>query len=427
MKSLLRLFVALALCYTLVVVCTAEPVYERTVIYQFDSGSMPLGVAIDPNGDYIVAESVGGTNSWDDALSRIQGSTRIPLYTSPGAMDIYDVDIDSQGNFFIAETFGASKVTKLSPNGANIFWQYSEGYFVPISVVTDTDDGCVIYWTDPWVQQYLIKLSADGTPGFRYDVPKEYRGTGGLAIDNDGDYLLATGGDSYSGGAGALLKFDRDSGSYTVIHEFEAGSCPTAVQVDSEGNYFVIGHWDNRLVKITPTGDLTTIYQFEPGTYPARFAMDSEGNFIVPEAGKDILSKISLLNVPPDILEAYADPSCLWPANNKYADIAIQGVTDPDDEFTIAITAITSDEPTTAGGKNKAPDADPACIGTDTARIRAERNGNGNGRVYEIAFVATDSMGSQSEGMVKVCVPHDQGKGSVCIDDGQLYDATGIN
>ncbi len=81
----------------------------------------------------------------------------------------------------------------------------------------------------------------------------------------------------------------------------------------------------------------------------------------------------------------------------------------------------------TAGGKNKAPDADPACIGTDTARIRAERNGNGNGRVYEIIFVATDSMGAQSVGSVKVCVPHDQGKGSGCSDDGQLYDATGIN
>jgi hypothetical protein len=131
--------------------------------------------------------------------------------------------------------------------------------------------------------------------------------------------------------------------------------------------------------------------------------------------------------LPPDVSQAYPSKGTLWPANNKYADITIEGVTDPDDEFTLAITAITSDESTTAGGKNKAPDADPACIGTDTARIRAERNGNGNGRVYEIIFVATDSMGAQSVGSVKVCVPHDQGKGSGCSDDGQLYDATGIN
>jgi hypothetical protein len=102
-------------------------------------------------------------------------------------------------------------------------------------------------------------------------------------------------------------------------------------------------------------------------------------------------------------------------------------VTDPYDQVTIAITKITSDEATTAGGKKQAPDAEPSCIGTDTAKIRAERNGNGNGRVYEITFMATDSMGAQTEGFVKVCVPHDQGKGSACIDDGQLYDATQVN
>ena len=190
--------------------------------------------------------------------------------------------IDSEGNFFVAETFGVSSVTKLGPDGT-VIWQYKESSFVPIAVATDIDDGCVVYWTDSLDQQYLIKLTKDGVREFTYPVPLEFRGTGGLAIDNDGDYLLATGGNSYSGGAGALLKFDRDDGTYSIIHQFASGSCPTAVQVDNDGNYYVIGHWDNRLVKITPAGDITTIYQFNMGTFPSRFAIDDEGNFIVPE------------------------------------------------------------------------------------------------------------------------------------------------
>ena len=90
MKSLLKLIVLLFLCYSLVGVCTAETEYVRTVIYPFASGSTPLGVAVDSNGDYIVSESNGGTTTWNNALSKIHGSTRSVIYSSPYAMDIYD-------------------------------------------------------------------------------------------------------------------------------------------------------------------------------------------------------------------------------------------------------------------------------------------------------------------------------------------------
>jgi hypothetical protein len=106
------------------------------------------------------------------------------------------------------------------------------------------------------------------------------------------------------------------------------------------------------------------------------------------------------------------------------------GVTDPDgDEVTITITGITSDEPTAtidgAGGEVHAPDADG--VGTDTASVRAGRSGTGNGRVYEITFVARDGNGGETEGSVFVKVPHDQSGDCESIDDGQEYDATEIN
>jgi hypothetical protein len=136
-------------------------------------------------------------------------------------------------------------------------------------------------------------------------------------------------------------------------------------------------------------------------------------------------------NQPPDCSEASASLDCLWPPDHKFVDITIVGVTDPDgDPVTINITAITSDEPTStdkgSGGAKHAPDADG--VGTDTASVRAERSGNGDGRVYVIYFTASDGRGGECEGSVIVKVPHDQSdKACPAIDSGQNYDATGIN
>ena len=137
-------------------------------------------------------------------------------------------------------------------------------------------------------------------------------------------------------------------------------------------------------------------------------------------------------NQPPNVTGAYPSMDCLWPPNHKFVGVTIEGVTDPDgDNVTITITNITSDEPTAsikgAGGAKHAPDADPECIGTDTASLRAERSGNEDGRVYEITFLASDGIGEPVEGTVQVKVPHDQSGDCVSIDSGQNYDATEMN
>jgi hypothetical protein len=157
-----------------------------------------------------------------------------------------------------------------------------------------------------------------------------------------------------------------------------------------------------------------------------------------------------LVNRPPDVSGAYPSKEYLWPPNHKFVNITIEGVTDPDgDPVTIRILNITSDEPTASTNwfckhhhlhchhychcpcyynctAYSAPDA--YGIGTDTAHLRAERLGNGNGRVYVITFVASDGRGGETVGSVKVYVPHDRhGCSWHCVDDGKNYDATEIN
>jgi hypothetical protein len=71
----------------------------------------------------------------------------------------------------------------------------------------------------------------------------------------------------------------------------------------------------------------------------------------------------------------------------------------------LKVTGITQDEPGAAFSG----------IGFSVARVKAERDGLGNGRVYRIGFEAADPSGASCTGTVTVCVPHDQGKGS-CVD-----------
>lgn len=128
-------------------------------------------------------------------------------------------------------------------------------------------------------------------------------------------------------------------------------------------------------------------------------------------------------NQAPNVSAAIADPSQLWPANNKMVDVNITNVTDPDgDSVTISITGITQDESVNHHENGKEVDGEG--IGTSTARVRAERNGYANGRVYVISFTATDSRGASASGSVTVCVPHDQGGNTVCTDDGQSFTST---
>ena len=111
-------------------------------------------------------------------------------------------------------------------------------------------------------------------------------------------------------------------------------------------------------------------------------------------------------NRPPDCSGATANPSIIWPANAKMVPVSMLGVTDPEgDPVALKVTGISQDEP----GSNFSG------IGSSVAQVKAERDGKGDGRVYRIQFEATDPSGNACQGEVRVCVPHDQGKGG-CVD-----------
>jgi hypothetical protein len=95
-----------------------------------------------------------------------------------------------------------------------------------------------------------------------------------------------------------------------------------------------------------------------------------------------------------------ATPAVLWPANRKLRLVALSGGSDPDgDPVTLEITGVTQDEP--RGGTRDAQSAGDE----NQVRLRAERDVRGDGRVYQVAFEASDGHGGSCAGMATVSVP----------------------
>lgn len=129
---------------------------------------------------------------------------------------------------------------------------------------------------------------------------------------------------------------------------------------------------------------------------------------------------------PPDCPSA--NSLSLWPPNHQYVVIDLNqaaGVTDPGGlPISIAITSITQDEPIDAqGGGDGNTVCDGTGVGTSVARIRAEREGGSNGRVYKVNYTATNSAGLSCTNALTVTVPHDQ-SGAAAIDDGQTVNSS---
>jgi len=140
----------------------------------------------------------------------------------------------------------------------------------------------------------------------------------------------------------------------------------------------------------------------------------------------------------PPILSIITKPLVLWPPNNKYQTVRMQdlviSVSDDIDALSIndmVITKVTSDEPEDSPRASDGNTLNDIVIAADcrSVKLRSERNGNGNGRVYIIHLKVQDSSGNAATATAKVHVPRNYGSGSdpnsvngdPAVDDGPKY------
>jgi large repetitive protein len=129
-------------------------------------------------------------------------------------------------------------------------------------------------------------------------------------------------------------------------------------------------------------------------------------------------------NHPPSCANVHPSVKKLWPPNHTFRLVKLLGATDPDgDKLTFEITKVTQDEPVkrVTGRGDKAPDAKRVNGHPNWIKLRAERKGNGNGRVYRIHYIVSDGEGGTCSGVEKVGVPK-QKKGSA-IDSGRVVNS----
>ena len=113
-------------------------------------------------------------------------------------------------------------------------------------------------------------------------------------------------------------------------------------------------------------------------------------------------------------ISASLDPTTLWPPNHRMMWIdATVSSSDACSTPSVVLTSVTSDEPdngTGIGDGNTTNDIQDTEIGTADFefRLRAERAGAFDGRVYTAVYEATDGSGNRAEDEDHVFVPHDR-------------------
>ncbi|QRN96582.1 hypothetical protein JRI60_47580 [Archangium violaceum] len=158
------------------------------------------------------------------------------------------------------------------------------------------------------------------------------------------------------------------------------------------------------------------------GPLEEEFPFDEQEELTQDEAGE-----VSALEQDkPPCKNVKASPKLLWPPNHKFHTVTLSGKDGYGEKFKVTIKKVTQDEPLNGQGDgNTEPDAKWVDDYKDRVKLRAERSGQGDGRVYRITFTAKDSKGKTCTGTVFVGVPHDQGGHSTPVDSGYIYDSFG--
>jgi hypothetical protein len=130
----------------------------------------------------------------------------------------------------------------------------------------------------------------------------------------------------------------------------------------------------------------------------------------VPSFSPFVIAKV-LDHTPPVISNVSANPSTIWPPDHNMIDVTVNY--DVSDDFTPASEIASSlhvscNEPVnTTGDGNTAPDIE--IVDAHRLRLRAERSGTGEGRVYTITITCRDSAQNSSSKTTTVVVPKSHG------------------
>jgi Beta-1,4-xylanase len=151
----------------------------------------------------------------------------------------------------------------------------------------------------------------------------------------------------------------------------------------------------------------------------ASYTFTQNGSFtfeFVDAAGHtgSVTATVSNIDKTAPVLKLAADPGVLFPPNHKLVPVRLtwEAADEGSGIASVKLVSVTSNEPDHGrGGGDKPEDIQGADIGTadEIILLRAERSGQGNGRIYTIVYEAADLAGNVARAEVEVKVPHSAG------------------
>jgi uncharacterized repeat protein (TIGR01451 family) len=113
-------------------------------------------------------------------------------------------------------------------------------------------------------------------------------------------------------------------------------------------------------------------------------------------------------NPPPKIGTVSVDRPVLWPPNHEMVNVAVDYIVTDNCGPVACTLAVSSNEPVNGQGDGNTS-TDWQVIDAHHVRVRAERSGKGDGRIYGIGITCTDSSNASSAAHATVVVPKSQG------------------
>lgn len=131
------------------------------------------------------------------------------------------------------------------------------------------------------------------------------------------------------------------------------------------------------------------------------------------DSGEDSVT-VTVEDSTPPVVRARVRPYFLWPPNHQMREVEVRLRIDDScasaEEYEVELVSVTSNEPDNGKGDgNTVDDIQDADIGSDDRNLllRAERSGNGDGRIYTLTYRVSDASGNATDVEATVHVPHD--------------------
>jgi len=146
---------------------------------------------------------------------------------------------------------------------------------------------------------------------------------------------------------------------------------------------------------------------FAAGTNDVSVGVTDDGTNVVMCSSTVVVADTT----PPTIRSIVATPNLLWPPNHKMRSIQVAvRADDACGPVQWRITEIPSNEAVDGPGDGHSS-PDWLIKAPHRALVRAERSGNGFGRIYTLQIEVSDMSQNTTTGTVTVVVPHDRGRG----------------